>query len=341
MIRPIPAEIQGAIEMSRRSFTQKAIRTQYGETMVSLAKERPDFVVLTADLMYATGMEDFGKIFPSRLINLGIAEQNMTGVAAGLALCGRLPVVCGYAAFTTLRAVEQAKVDAAYNNVKVIFTGQSAGLSYGVGGPTHQTFEDVAIMRAIPNMIVLVPSDANEVDTCLNAAVTADTSSPIYIRLGRGPEYNFNSPGVPFRIGKSTLLRDGDDIAILANGSMVFEALIAADYLAGRGIGSRVVNLHTVKPIDAEAVRAAAKGVEALLVIEEHSVIGGLGSAVLECLSEEPAIRVRRIGIQDVFPPIGPTFQLRASLGLSAENLIVNALELLGQSSNVPSAVNV
>jgi transketolase len=341
MIAEIPAEILGAIDAARDKFTQKAIRIQYGETMLALANEYPDFLVLTADLMYATGMEQFGKLYPSRLINLGIAEQNMTGVAAGLALCGKLPIVCGYAAFTTLRAVEQAKVDAAYNSVKIILTAQSAGLSYGVGGPTHQTFEDVAIMRAIPNMIVLVPSDANEVDACLRAAVEADTTSPIYIRLGRGPEYSFNPPSVVFQIGKSTVLRDGGDIAISANGSMVFEALIAADYLAGRGIGVRVVNLHSVKPIDAEAVRSAAKGVEAMLVIEEHSVIGGLGSAVLECLAETPSTRVRRIGIQDLFPPIGPTFQLRASLGLCAENLVVNALELLGQSSPAAHAIRI
>ena len=341
MMFPVPMEIRNSIEACRHGFEQKSIRVQYGETMVSLAEVYPSFLVLTADLMYATGMESFGKLFPQRLFNLGIAEQNMTGVAAGLALCGKLPVVCGYAAFTTLRAVEQAKVDAAYNNVKVILTGQSAGLSYGVGGPTHQTFEDVAIMRAIPNMIVLVPSDANEVDACLRAAVAADTSSPIYIRLGRGPEYTYSLSGRAFEIGKSTQLRDGGDIAIFANGSMVFEAVLAADYLAERGIGARVINLHTVKPIDAAAIQAAAKGVEAILVIEEHSVIGGLGGAVLECLAETPTVRVRRIGIEDEFPPIGPTFQLRASLGLSAENLVVNALELLGQSTPSPSNARV
>jgi len=333
MIAPITTDIRRAIESLRAGYAERAIRVQYGETMVALAAENPNFLVLTADLMYATGMERFGTLYPDRLINLGIAEQNMTGVAAGLALCGKLPVVCGYAAFTTLRAVEQAKVDAAYNNVKIILTAQSAGLSYGVGGPTHQTFEDVAIMRAIPNMIVLVPSDANEVDACLRAAIAADTSSPIYVRLGRGPEFSYSRANTTFEIGKAVQLRDGADLAIVANGSMVVEALIAADFLVGRGIRARVLNVHSVKPIDTKAIRDAARGVEAMLVIEEHSVIGGLGSAVLESLDEGPATRVRRIGIPDMFPPIGPPRALRSSLGLSAEGLVLNALEMLGQST--------
>jgi transketolase len=317
------------IDALRRGYAEKAIRVQYGESMVALASEYREFLVLTADLMYATGMERFGAKFPDRLINLGIAEQNMTGVAAGLALCGKLPVVCGYAAFTTLRAVEQAKVDAAYNDLKVILTAQSAGLSYGVGGPTHQTFEDVAIMRAIPNMVVLVPSDAPEVDACLRAAIEHKGNSPIYIRLGRGPEHVHGRPGTRFEIGKAVPLREGGDVALIANGSMVAEALVAADALKRHGIEAKVLNVHTVKPIDADAVRAAAKGVEAVVVIEEHSVVGGLGSAVLECLAEVAAPRVRRIGIADQFPPIGPTRELRQSLGLSAEGIVANVFDLL------------
>jgi transketolase len=152
--------------------------------MLALAGERSDFLALTADLMYATGMAAFGAAYPDRLINVGIAEQNMTGIAAGLALCGKLPVVCGYGAFTTLRAVEQAKLDCAYNGAKVILVGLSAGLSYGVGGPTHQTYEDVAIMRAIPNMIVVAPSDAVEADLALRACLDHPAPTPIYLRLG-------------------------------------------------------------------------------------------------------------------------------------------------------------
>lgn len=335
---PIDPTLATEIENLRRGYGEKAIRTQYGETMQALAADYPDFVVLTADLMYATGMEEFGAQFPDRLINVGIAEQNMTGIAAGLALSGKLPVVCGYAAFTTLRAVEQAKVDVAYNAVKVILTGQSAGLSYGVGGPTHQTFEDVAIMRAIPNTIVLVPSDAAEVDSCLRAALTHVTNSAIYVRLGRGPEYCHSNPDAPFAIGRAQRLRDGSDVALIANGSMVIEALLAADALRSRGIGASVLNVHTVKPIDTEAVQAVARNAAAVLVIEEHSIIGGLGSAVLECLSEVPHPPVRRIGIADAFPPIGPTRALRAALGLSADNIVANVFDLLDRM-DAPAAV--
>ena len=196
---------QDPFARTRAARPTKGIRAQFGETMLSLAAEHPGLLALTADLMYATGMAAFGEAYPERLINLGIAEQNMTGVAAGLALCGKLPVVCGYAAFTTLRAVEQAKLDCAYNDVKVILVGQSAGLSYGVGGPTHQTYEDVAIMRAIPNMVVVAPSDAVETDMALRACVANPASAPIYLRLG---------PGIPLQpTGLAVRDRQGDTLA--------------------------------------------------------------------------------------------------------------------------------
>ena len=319
------------IAKARANLPMKSIRQQYGETFMALAAERDDFIVLTADLMFATGMDQFGAAYPDRLINLGIAEQNMTGVAAGLALAGKLPVVCGYAAFTTLRALEQAKVDAAYNGVKVILTGQSAGLSYGVGGPTHQSCEDVAIMRAIPGMIVLVPSDAVEVDACLRAALRHPASAPIYIRLGRGPEWVVNATGSMFEIGRAVTLREGRDITLVANGAMVAEAVLAADALREMGIAARVLNLHTVKPLDTVALTIAAAETPAFIVIEEHSVIGGLGSAVLEALAEVPHGPIRRIGIPDIFPPIGPAHALRDSLGLSAENIVTQALDMVGR----------
>jgi len=272
---------------------------------------------------------DFAKAYPERFFNVGIAEQNMTGIAAGLASCGKLPVVCGYAAFTTLRAIEQAKLDCAYNGVKAILVGQSAGLSYGVGGPTHQALEDVAIMRAIPNMIVVAPSDALEVDAALRACIAHPGETPIYLRLGRGPEPVFNASPLGFEIGKASVLREGDDLCIVANGSMVFESLLAADALAQEGIAAGVLNMHTVKPFDKAAILAAAARVRAMMTIEEHSVIGGLGSAVLEALDGGHPIPVRRIGVKDIYPPIGPTPDLRAALGLSASNIVREALDLL------------
>lgn len=319
------------IEAARALLPEKAIRVQFGETLLALAAERGDFVVLTADLMHATGLERFGAAYPGRLFNLGIAEQNMAGVAAGMALSGKLPIVAGYAAFTTLRGVEQAKLDAAYNGVKVVFAGQSAGLSYGVGGPTHQSVEDVAIMRAIPGMIVLVPSDAAEVDACLRAALSHPVAAPIYIRLGRGPEWATGATG-PFEIGRAVTLRPGSDLTIVANGAMVVEAVLAADALSRAGIGARVLNMHTVKPLDTAVLVAAARETPAMIVAEEHALIGGLGAAVLEALAEVPHGPVRRIGIGDDFPPIGPSRALRASLGLSAENMVAQALDLLGRT---------
>ena len=325
----VTAELRTAMARDRARYPLKATREQYGETLQELAEAYPDLLVLTADLMHATGMVEFGRRFPDRLINVGIAEQNMTGIAAGLSLAGRQVIVDGYAAFTTLRAVEQAKVDAAYNATKIVLTGQSAGLSYSVGGPTHQTYEDVAIMRAIPNMIVLVPSDACEVDACLKASVAHRAATPIYVRLGRGHEHSYSDAAETFVIGRATTVRRGDDIAIIANGSMVFEAMLASDHLKTTGIGARVINMHTVKPLDRSAIEKAAREVSAILVVEEHSVIGGLGGAVTEAASELRHGPIRLLGIPDIFPPIGPVFELREWLGLSAADIVAHAQELL------------
>ena len=316
----------------RARHATKSIREQFGQSMIALAESNPDLVAITADLMYATGMAQFGAKFPERLINVGIAEQNMIGIAAGMASCGKVPVTCGYAAFTSLRALEQAKVDCAYNEVKVVLAGLSAGVSYGVGGPTHQTYEDVAIMRAIPNMTVVVPSDAIEVDQALSACVSSTRPAPIFLRLGRGPEYLFNDPSAPFTIGKARKLRDGRDLCIVANGAMVFESLLACDALARSGIQCSVLNVHTVKPIDTQALLAEAGRVKAMLVVEEHSVHGGLGAAVLEVLEELRRCPVERVGIRDIYPPIGPTFELRAALGLDAEHIAARAHALLNRA---------
>ncbi len=314
----------------RASLKVKVIRQQFGESMLALAPRYPQLVAVTSDLMYPTGMAPFGQAFPERLVNVGIAEQNATGIAAGLASCGKLPVVCGYAAFTTLRAVEQAKVDCAYNGFKLVLVGQSSGLSYGVGGPTHQTFEDLAIMRAIPNMVVVSPSDAKEVDEALRACLDADIQSPIYLRLGRGPEPLIEGWEDPFTLGKLRRLRPGDDLAFIANGPMVIEAMLASDFLREHGINAAVLNLHTLKPLDVGAIRTLASRVRAIITIEEHGLHGGVGSAVLEALDGGHAIPVHRIGIGNAYPPIGPVPELRQALGLSAE-AVINAAETLLQ----------
>ncbi len=322
-----------AIAAARATYPLKGIRQQVGETITALAEEGAEFLVLTADLLNATGMAGFGARFPERVFNVGIAEQNLAGVAAGLALCGKPPFVSCYGAFTTLRGVEQIKVDAAYNGVKIIFAAQSCGLSYGVGGPTHQTFEDVAIMRAIPNTVVLVPSDAHQTDACLRAALTHDVNAPIYLRLGRGPEYLFTARGADYSIGRAVHHREGKDILIVANGAMVFEAILASDLLRSLGIAAAVLEIHTVKPIDAETLAGAAENTRALIIAEEHSTKGGLGAAALEALAPRGTPPCHLIGIPDRFPPIGPTFELRASLGLSADAIAATALKAVGESS--------
>lgn len=328
-----PARLAARAADRRASFPMQDMRRAFGATMLALAEEYPQLVAVTADLTYATGMAPFAERHPRRLINVGIAEQNMTGVAAGLAACGKLPVVCGYAAFTTLRAVEQAKVDCAYNGLRVILVGQSAGLSYGVGGPTHQTFEDVAIMRAIPNMRVVSPSDAVELDRVLRACCEGPEETPVYVRVGRGPEPVFNGPDHRIRIGEAVRLREGRDVLLVAHGAMVVEALIAAEILAHAGIEATVLNAHTIKPFDRDAIRGAAARVRAIVTVEEHGRIGGLGAAVLEATEDLPRGPLARIGIDDLYPPIGPAGALRLHLGLSAETIARVARDLLARAA--------
>lgn len=326
--------INAFIAERRSQHITKVSRQNFGDSFLKLSREFPTLVAVTADLMNGTGLAEFGASYPQRMINVGIAEQNLVGVSAGLAACGKLPVACTYASFLSLRAIEQVKVDCAYNGMKVILVGFAAGLSYGEAGPTHQSYEDVAVMRAIPNMIVLVPTDA-DIEAALRACIEHPGPKPIFLRLGRGPEYILDEPQDPFQIGKAVSLRTGSDLCIVANGSMVFEAVIAADALAMEGIHAQVLNMHTVKPIDHEAILSASRNVRGMLVVEEHSVCGGLGSAVLEVLDEGHAIPVKRIGIGDFYPPIGPTFELRASLGLCAENIAAQARAMfIGFTSN-------
>ncbi|SFU75575.1 transketolase [Methylobacterium sp. 174MFSha1.1] len=324
-----PDRLHEHVAVFRAAHPRADIRARFGASVTALLDRRPDAVAVTADLMHATGLAGLKERHPDRLINVGIAEQNLTGVAAGLAACGKLPVVCGYAAFLTLRAVEQAKVDCAYNELKVILCGLASGLSYGVGGPTHQTYEDVAIMRAIPNMVVVAPSDPVELDHALQAAAEHPAGTPIYLRLGRGPEHVVTRPGDPFAIGRAARLTEGRDVCLVAHGAMVMEALLAADLLRAEGIAAEVLNMHTVKPIDREAILAAADHVRAMVVVEEHSVIGGLGAAVLEVLERGHAFPVLRIGIEDAYPPIGPTPELREALGLSGPRIAARVRDLL------------
>lgn len=305
----------------------RKIRDEFGETVVALGAEIPQMIVLTADLMYPTRTEKFAQLYPERFIDVGVAEQNMVGIAAGLATCGKIPLVADYANFICLRAGEQVRNDVVYTNLNVKLAALSSGLTFGVGGPSHQSYEDLGLMRALPGLIVIVPSDARLSGLAVRAAMKHQ--GPVFLRLGRDEEKIVYTDNPRYEIGKAIQLRTGNDIAIIANGPMVAEAVEAADELAASGIRVRVLDMHTVKPIDREAVLACAHETKAIITVEEHNVIGGLGSAVLETLAEERGCPVTRIGIPDIFPVIGPTFELRRHLGLTAAHIVEKARSLI------------
>jgi transketolase len=298
----------------------QSIRDEFGRTVVDLGRRYAHFVVLTADLMYPTRTDEFAAKFPERFFDVGVAEQNLVGIAAGLASCGKLPLVADYANFLCLRAGEQVRNDVAYTNLNVKLAALSSGLTFGVGGPSHQSYEDISLMRALPNLVVIVASDALATRCAVEAAV--EHFGPVFLRLGRDEEKIVYRKACDFAIGRAIHLREGKDVAIIANGPMVAEAVEAADQLRKDSISARVLDMHTIKPIDGDAILESAASVRVIVTVEEHNVIGGLGSAVLEVLGEQKSCPVVRIGIPDVFPIIGPTFELRQHLGLCAANVV-------------------
>lgn len=305
----------------------RKIRDEFGETVAALGAEIPEMVVLTADLMYPTRTEKFAALYPERFFDVGVAEQNLVGIAAGLATCGKIPLVADYANFICLRAGEQVRNDVVYTNLNVKLAALSSGITFGVGGPSHQSYEDLGLMRALPGLTVIVPSDARLSGLAVRAAMTH--RGPVFLRLGRDEEKIVYRDPPDYRIGKAIRLHAGDDLSVIANGPMVAEAVEAAHRLADSGIRARVLDMHTLKPIDREAVLACARETRGIITAEEHNIIGGLGSAVLEALAEEPRCPVVRIGIPDVFPVIGPTFELRRHLGLTAEAIVETARRMV------------
>ena len=296
-----------------------ATRESYGNALVELGKLHDDVVVLDADLAGATKTGMFKKAFPERFIDCGIAEGNMIGVAAGIATTGKVPFASTFAMFAAGRAFEQVRNSVGYpkNNVKIGAT--HAGISVGEDGATHQCNEDIALMRTIPGMVVISPADVEA-----RAAVFAayEHQGPVYMRFGRlaVPVINDN-PDYKFEIGKGIVLREGKDVTIVATGLEVSESLAAAEKLAADGIDAKVINIHTIKPLDEELVVAAAKETGKVVTVEEHSVIGGLGGAVCECLSEKAPVPVKRIGVNDVFGESGPATALLEKYGLDAEGI--------------------
>ena len=297
-----------------------ATRESYGNALKELGETKDNLVVLDADLAGATKTSVFMKAFPDRHIDCGIAESNMTGIAAGLATCGYVPFVSTFAMFAAGRAYEQVRNSIGYPHLNVKIAATHAGISVGEDGATHQCYEDLALMREIPGMVVINPSDDIEAKAAVAAAY--DYVGPVYMRFGRAavPVINDN-PDYKFEIGKGITLREGSDVALIATGLEVPEALVAAELLAKDGIEATVINIHTIKPLDKELVVKAAKTTKAVFTLEEHSIIGGLGSAVVECLSEEYPCKVTRIGINDVFGESGPAGELIKKYGLDGQSI--------------------
>ncbi len=297
-----------------------ATRESYGNALVELGKENPDIVVLDADLAAATKTGVFKKEFPERHIDCGIAECNMVGIGAGLAAAGMIPFVSSFAMFAAGRAFEQVRNSVGYPHLNVKIGATHGGISVGEDGATHQCCEDIALMRTIPGMTVIVPSDDVEAKAAVKAA--AEMDGPVYMRFGRlaVPVIN-DTADYKFEIGKGTVLKEGADVAIIANGLCVAEALEAAKKLEADGINAKVINMATVKPLDEELVLEAAKETGKVVTVEEHSVIGGLGSAVCDVLSEKLPTPVLKIGVNDVFGHSGPAVELIKEFGLDGDSI--------------------
>ena len=307
-----------------------ATRDSYGRTLAELGAENPNIVVLDADLAGSTKTAVFGKAFPERHINCGIAEGNMMSVAAGLAATGKTVFASSFAMFASGRAYEQIRNSIGYPHLNVKIGASHAGISVGEDGATHQCNEDFAIMRSIPGMVVICPSD--DVEACAAVRAAAEYDGPVYLRLGRLAVPVFNDPETyKFEWGKGCVMKEGTDVSIFATGLEVNEALGAAKLLEADGINAEVINIHTIKPIDKELVAASAKKTGKVVTVEEHSIIGGLGSAVCEALAETVPTQVLRIGVNDEYGVSGPAKALIAKYGLDSESIYRKVKEYLGK----------
>lgn len=299
---------------------KKATRVSFGEAVTALAADHPEIVVLDSDLANATNTKIFKKAYPDRFFDCGIAECNMISIAAGLAACGKIPFAASFAMFSAGRAFEQVRNSVGYPHLNVKVVGSHGGLSVGEDGATHQCCEDFATMRVIPGMVVVNPSDHYEMLAAVKAVV--DYKGPCYIRLGRlAVESINNNDDYHFELGKGITLRDGNDITVVATGLMVGKALQAVDHLKNASINARLINIHTIKPLDEELIVRAAKETGRIVTVEEHNIIGGLGEAVCSLLCEKYPVPVTRIGVNDVFGYSGPAEDVLRGFGLSSDHI--------------------
>jgi transketolase len=306
-----------------------ATRDAYGKALVKLGQINEQVVVLDADLSKSTKTNEFYKVYPNRFFNMGIAEQNLIGAACGFATAGKIPFASSFAMFATGRAFEIIRNSVAYPKLNVKICATHAGLTVGEDGASHESIEDIAIMRAIPNMTVLVPADGVEAEQMILEA--ARVYGPMYVRLGRSAVPTIFDENYKFEIGKGTVVRQGNDATIIACGIMVYEAIKAAEELALEGINARVINMSTIKPIDKELIITAAKETKAIVTAEEHSIIGGLGSAVCEVVSEECPVVVKKVGVKDSFGESGTPAELLKKYGLTANDIVEAVKEAINK----------
>lgn len=302
-------------------------RDGFGKGVVELGRENKDIVVLSADLTDSTRALWFKKEFPDRFFGLGVAEQDMIGCAAGFSLMGKVPFACTFGVFASGRAWDQVRVSVAYMNANVKIVGTHGGISVGPDGATHQAIEEISLMRILPNMTIVVPCDAVEAKKATMAA--GRMRGPVYLRFGRSGVPAITREDDAFEIGRAAVLRDGGDIAIFACGQMVYEALLAADALAKEGIGARVINLHTPKPIDRECILRAARETGAIVTAEEHTTSGGFGSAIAEVVIQECPVPLKMVGVQDRFGVSGEPDELFAYFKLLAKDIVSAARSAL------------
>ncbi len=306
----------------------KPTKSGFGEGLLEAGRLNPEVFCIGADITASVDCNLFAEAFPQRFISLGIAEQNCVGVAAGLALEGKIPVFSTYGVFAALRSADQIRISVCYNNLHVIIGGAHAGVSVGPDGATHQALEDIGIMRVLPNMTVLSPCDATQTSLAIVAAIE-QCRGPVYLRFGREAMPDFTSAAMGFEIGKAQVLRTGNDVSIIATGHMVWEALLAAEILAAVGIDARVINMHTIKPIDRETIIRAATETRAIVTAEEHQVNTGLGSAVAEVAVQHHPVPMAFVGMPDCFGESGPPLKLMEKYGLTAEAIAEKAKKMV------------
>lgn len=303
-------------------------RKAFTETLLELARKDRDIVALTSDARGSVTLEQFAKELPEQFVEVGIAEQNLVGIGAGLAACGKKPFVCGPACFLSARSLEQVKVDVAYSDLNVKIIAVSGGVSYGALGSTHHAVHDLAVMRAIPNLTVVLPCDVHQTRKLTEALV--DYKGPVYVRMGRGAVADvYSEAHVPFAIGRANVLLDGKDLAIIAAGETVRHALDAGLALKKQGVSTRVIDMHTIKPLDQETVLQAACDTGNLITVEEHSVYGGLGSAVAELVAQNYPVRMRILGIPDEPAVTGESSQVFKYYQLTGDEIVQAALAML------------